>query len=68
MSKMVPIYDRMKLELRFEGYNVPNHPSWGGHGYYWSNASDPDTGSISMTWDSQTTTPRNVQLSAKIVW
>jgi len=68
MSKTIPIYDRMKLELRFEGYNVPNHPSWGGHGYYWSNASDPDTGSISMTWDQQTTTPRNVQLSAKIIW
>jgi hypothetical protein len=70
LSKTVPIYDRAKLELRFEGYNLPNHPGWGGHGYYintWS-VSDPDTGSISMTWDQQTTTPRNVQLSAKVIW
>lgn len=67
LSKTVPIYDRIKLEMRFEGYNVPNHPSWGGHGYWWS-ATDPDFGTINMTWDNQTNIPRNVQLSAKILW
>jgi hypothetical protein len=70
LSKTVPIYDRLKVEVRLDGYNIPNHPSWGNHGYYintWSE-NDPDTGSISMTWDQQTNIPRNVQLSAKIIW
>jgi hypothetical protein len=67
MSKSFPVWERAKLEVRFEGYDVFNHPSWQGHGYWWS-GSDVHNGTINMTWDGQTNIPRNVQLSAKIVW
>ncbi len=67
LSKTFPIWERTKLELRFEGYNLPNHPSWANHGYWWT-TSDPNWGTINMTYDSQTNIPRNVQLSAKILW
>jgi hypothetical protein len=66
-SKTVPVWESTKLEMRFEGYNVVNHPSWGGHGYY-GTATDPDFGTISMTYDQQTNLPRQVQIVAKILW
>jgi hypothetical protein len=57
----------MKLETRFEGYDVMNHPSWQGHGYWWA-PTDPHFGTINMLYDLQTNLPRQVQLSAKIIW
>jgi hypothetical protein len=67
VSKSFPVWQRLKLETRFEGYNVLNHPSWNGHGYWWS-PTDPHFGTINMTYDNQTNDSRKVQLSAKILW
>ena len=67
MSKTFPVWEQTKLEFRFEGYDVFNHPSWQGHGYWWG-VNDPHFGTINMNTDSQTNLPRNVQLSAKIIW
>lgn len=67
VSKSIPVWERTNLEVRFEGYNVLNHPSWQGHGYWWS-PSDPHFGTINMTYDSQTNNARQVQLSAKVMW
>jgi hypothetical protein len=67
MSKSFPLWEPVKLELRFEGYNVFNHPSWQGSGY-WGDPTDPHFGTINMIYNGQTNIPRNVQISAKILW
>jgi hypothetical protein len=67
MSKSFPVWERTNLELRFEGYNVANHPSWQGSGY-WGVPTDPHFGTINMIYNSQTNIPRNIQISAKIMW
>ena len=45
MSKSFQVWDRTRLEVRFEGYDVMNHPFWQGHGYWWDK-SDPHFGTI----------------------
>ena len=67
MSKTFQIWERTKVEIRFEGYNLPNHPNWDGEGYWWA-PWDPHFGTINMIYGGQTDIPRNVQLSAKIMW
>ena len=67
MSKSFPVWNRVNLELRFEGYNVLNHPSWQGSGY-WGDPTDPHFGTINMIYNGQTNIPRNVQLTAKLMW
>lgn len=67
MSKSFNVWERTKLEFRFEGYDVLNHPSWQGSGYWWD-PTDPHFGTINMIYNGQTNIPRNVQLSAKINW
>jgi len=67
MSKSFPVWERMMFELRFEGYNVLNHPSWQGSGY-WGDPTDPHFGTINMIYNGQTNIPRNIQISAKILW
>jgi hypothetical protein len=67
VSKSFPVWEAMKLQVRFEGYNVMNHPSYQGLDY-WSDAWDSHFGTINKYYDGQSNIPRNVQLSAKIVW
>jgi len=67
LSKSFDVYKTMKLQVRFEGYNVMNHPSWQGEDYWWD-AWDSHAGTINKYYDGQTNIPRNVQLSAKIIW
>jgi Carboxypeptidase regulatory-like domain len=67
MSKTFPVWERTKLEMRFEAYNLPNHPNWDGAGYWWA-PFDPHFGTINMIYSGQTDVPRNVQLSAKFMW
>ena len=67
MSKNFTVWQQYKLELRFEGYNVENHPTWDGLDYWWD-PWDPHFGTINKYYDGQTNIPRNVQLSAKITW
>jgi hypothetical protein len=67
MTKTFPVWKQTKVETRFESYNLPNHPNWDGEGYWWA-PWDPNFGTINMTYAGQTTSPRSVQLSAKIMW
>jgi hypothetical protein len=53
--------------MRFEGYNVLNHPSWAGLDY-WTDIFDPNFGTENMKYDNQSNAPRQVQLSGKIIW
>ena len=67
MSKTFALWEQLKLETRVEVYDVPNHPNWDGSGYWWA-PWDAHFGTINMTYSGQTNIPRNVQLSAKIMW
>jgi hypothetical protein len=69
MSKSFSVWREAKLQLRFEGYNVMNHPQWRGEDY-WSYAWDSGShfGTINKYYDGQTNIPRQVQLSGKIIW
>lgn len=68
-SKAFDVYKSAKLQMRFEGYNILNHPSWAGHDYWWyAWDSGSHFGTINKYYDAQTNIPRNVQLSAKIIW
>ena len=67
MSKSFNIWEQFKLQTRFEGYNVLNHPSWSGLDYWWD-IFDPHFGTDNMTYDQQSNQARRVQLSAKIIW
>ncbi|MGA2351419.1 MAG: carboxypeptidase regulatory-like domain-containing protein [Terracidiphilus sp.] len=67
MSKSFPVWKAAKLQVRFEGYNVMNHPSWSGLDYWWF-IFDTHFGTDNKDWDPQTNQSRNVQLSAKIIW
>ena len=67
MSKTFPVWRKSAFEIRFEGYNIMNHPSWQGSGY-WGDPTDPHFGTINMIYNGQTNIPRNVQLSAKFLW
>jgi hypothetical protein len=67
MTKTFPVWKQTRVETRFESYNLPNHPNWDGAGYWWA-PWDPHFGTINMIYAGQTTAPRAVQLSAKIMW
>jgi hypothetical protein len=67
MSKSFPVWREAKLQTRFEGYNVMNHPSWSGLDYWWD-IFDTHFGTDNMDWDPQSNQARRVQLSAKIIW
>jgi len=67
MSKAFPIWERVKLQVRFEGYNMANHPSWSGLDYWWD-IFDPHFGTDNMTYDQQSNQARRFELSAKVIW
>jgi len=67
LSKSFSMWEKTTLQLRFEGYNVMNHPQWQGLDYWWD-IFDPHFGTENKYYDGQTNIPRNVQISAKITW
>jgi hypothetical protein len=67
LSKSFSVWREAKLQMRFEGYNVLNHPSWAGLDY-WTDIFDPNFGTENMKYDNQSNAPRQVQLSGKIIW
>ncbi|MCC6588684.1 MAG: TonB-dependent receptor [Bryobacterales bacterium] len=59
--KDTPINERVKLQLRFEFFNIPNHPNFGNPG---TNISVPATvGKITSAGD-----PRQIQFGAKVIF
>jgi hypothetical protein len=65
LSKNFAVYNRIRLQLRLEVFNAPNHPVFTGG--YDNNPTDPGFGTINKT-NGQTNDPRQVQLGAKLLW
>ena len=65
LSKNFHPTDRFTVQLRLEGFNVPNHPAF--QSGYDGNPSDPQFGTI-LRQNGQTNVPRQVQLAAKVIW
>jgi hypothetical protein len=65
LSKNFAVYNRIRLQLRLEVFNAPNHPVFTGG--YDSNPTDAGFGTINKE-NGQTNDPRQVQLGAKILW
>jgi hypothetical protein len=66
LSKNFAIVERMKLQVRIEAFNVLNHPLWseGPDG----STNDSTFGLIEKGPWGQSNLPRQIQLSAKVVW
>ena len=66
LSKNFAIVERMKLQVRMEAFNVLNHPLWseGPDG----STNDSTFGLIEKGPWGQSNLPRQIQLSAKVVW
>jgi hypothetical protein len=66
LSKNFAIVEGFHLQLRLEAFNAPNHPEWAespdGSG------GDAQFGEIQRGPSGQSNVPREIQLSAKIVW
>lgn len=65
-SKNFDIYERMKLQVRWEAFNVLNHPLWQ-EGYEGS-AQDTNFGTIEKGPWGQSNLPRQMQLALKLIW
>ena len=55
-----------KLEVRLDGYNILNHPTWDEG--YWGDPHDPHFGTLNMIYTGQSNPQRQIQLVAKITW
>ena len=61
MMKNFSIYERLKLQLRGEAYNLPNHPVF--------NSPSTSVGSAGFgVISSQANSPRNVQVALRLIW
>ncbi len=70
MMKNFSIYERMKLELRFEMLNAFNHPIWGSSfqgAFYDSGYGDATFGSFNKL-NGQLNNPRTCQIAATLKW
>jgi len=66
LSKNFGIINDLKLQLRFEAFNVLNHPLW--QDSYNSSASDVNFGTIQKGPTGQSNLPRQLQLALKLMW
>jgi hypothetical protein len=66
LSKNFAIYDRMKLQLRWEAFNVMNHPLW--QSSYNDSAQDTNFGTIEKGPTGQSNLPRQMQIALKLMW
>ena len=77
LSKRFAYNDKVNLQLRLDAFNVLNHPNWGGYSTTsqtptnTSYNNDPTStyfGSLRKGPDSPSNLPRDVQISAKLIW
>jgi hypothetical protein len=66
LSKNFGIVDRLKLQIRLEAFNVLNHPLWSEQPD--DSTNDSTFGLIERGPTGPSNLPRQMQLSAKIVW
>ena len=64
-SKKFELYENCKLQLRLDAFNLLNHPEWTGGAT--TGTSDANLGRLDKT-GGQSNNPRQMQLSAKIIW
>ena len=66
LAKNFEVWDRLKLQLRLEAFNVLNHPLFQ-NGF--NSALNSQFGQIgSATGSGQSNQPRQVQIAAKLTW
>jgi outer membrane receptor protein involved in Fe transport len=65
LSKNFHPTERISVQLRLEGFNVPNHPVFQQN--YDTNPSDSSFGDILKQWG-QTNVPRQGQIAVKVLW
>jgi hypothetical protein len=66
LSKNFALYDRLKLQVRIEAFNVLNHPLWSESPN--SSTEDSTFGLIERGPTGQSNLPRQMQLLMKITW
>jgi hypothetical protein len=66
LSKNFGLVDRLKLQVRLEAFNGLNHPLWSEQPD--DSTNDSTFGLILRGVDGQSNLPRQMQVSAKIVW
>jgi hypothetical protein len=66
LSKNFEIFDRLKLQVRLEAFNVLNHPLWSEQPD--NSTNDSTFGLIERGPTGQSNQPRQMQVSAKFVW
>jgi len=66
LSKNFAIFERMSLQTRLEAFNVFNHPLWSENPD--GSTNDSTFGTIERGPWGQSNLPRQIQISAKIVW
>ena len=66
LSKNFSIFERMKLQIRLEAFNVLNHPLWSESPD--GSTNDSTFGMIERGPWGQSNLPRQGELSAKLVW
>lgn len=66
LMKNFSLYERVKLQLRFEMFNVANHPLF--QQQYSTGSGDPNFGTIERGPTPASNLPRQTQIALKILW